>query len=90
MDLEDTLATQLKSISYPDEAKQRADPEAQKRQRTAALQDLAEGVARNASRQRLGVRQPHAALTLVHEPVDVPEAKNLRLVASAATNFEAR
>src|SRR5262249_16508989 len=34
----------------------------QKRQRTAALQDLAEGAARNSSRQRLGVRLSSAAL----------------------------
>jgi hypothetical protein len=32
-----------------------------KRQRTAALQDLSEGVARNPSRQRLGVRLSSAA-----------------------------
>src|SRR6266478_1840661 len=35
----------------------------QKRQRTAALQNLAEGVARNPPRQRLGVRLSSAALT---------------------------
>src|SRR5882762_5961882 len=32
-----------------------------KRHGAAALQDLAEELARNPSRQRLGVRQPHAA-----------------------------
>jgi prepilin-type N-terminal cleavage/methylation domain-containing protein len=36
-----------------------------KRHGAAALQDLAEGVALNSSRQRLGVRQPHAAFTLI-------------------------
>jgi len=36
-----------------------------KRQRTAALQDLAEGATRNLSRQRLGVRLPSAAFSYV-------------------------
>ena len=36
-----------------------------KRQRTAALQDLAEGVTRNLSRQRLGVRLSSAAFVTV-------------------------
>jgi len=33
-----------------------------KRHRAAALHDLAEGLARNPSRQRRGVRQPYAAI----------------------------
>src|SRR5258708_5510961 len=37
----------------------------QKRQRTAALQDLAEAVARDPSRQRLGVRLSSAAVPSV-------------------------
>jgi hypothetical protein len=36
-----------------------------KRHRAAALHDLAEGVACNLSRQRLGVRQPYAALNSI-------------------------
>ena len=40
---------------------QPANERRSKRQRTAALQDLAEGVARNPSRQRLGVRLSSAA-----------------------------
>ncbi len=36
-----------------------------KRQRTAALQDIAERVVRNPSRQRLGVRLSSAALSSV-------------------------
>src|SRR5882672_7296107 len=50
------------------EAKQRNGSrgwEARKRHRAAALQDLADGAACNPSRQRLGVRQPYAALTFV-------------------------
>ena len=47
------------------EAKERNNAQAQtrKRHRAAALQDLAEGVEHNPSRQRLGVRQPYAAFT---------------------------
>src|SRR6266850_538054 len=40
---------------------QPANERRSKRQRTAALQELAEGVARNPSRQRLGVRLSSAA-----------------------------
>jgi hypothetical protein len=45
-----------------------------KRHGAAALQDLADRVARNASRQRRGVRQPHAALTFVHKLAEFIES----------------
>ena len=51
-----------------------------KRQRTAALQDLAEEVARNPSRQRLGVRLSSAALTPVR--CQAERVKNSRHSAS--------
>jgi hypothetical protein len=58
-----------------------------KRQRTAALQNLAEGVARNPSRQRLGVRLSSAALICVRSHREFPQLQALRIVTTAATNF---
>jgi len=65
------------------EAKKRSSargPKQLKRQRTAALQDLAEEVARNPSRQRLGVRLSSAALTPVR--CQAERVKNSRHSAS--------
>jgi hypothetical protein len=59
-----------------------------KRQRTAAIQNLAEGAACCPSRQRLGVRQPYAAFSPVQWQAEFVEtATALRLVSSAASNL---
>src|SRR5882724_9321913 len=56
-----------------------AGPAQRKRQRTAALQNLAEGVARDPSRRRFGVRLSSAALTFVRWRAPFPFSSEARV-----------
>jgi outer membrane protein TolC len=59
-------------------------PKEQKRQRTAALQDLAEGVACYPSRRRLGVRLSSAALAPVGLQADATEPSSRNAITASS------